>query len=167
MLLTAPALLQVAGCVGAALPGQAAGLAAGRDRGPGARHHRRRRRLRVRSSMVILVFVTGRQLQVNSLQALWPCECGVTAGAATARPRRAHTITAVARNISNMNHTHNCTQLHPHFRVGRAGELLFTLAKAFPKGRYHGYDISQQSVDAANKRWVDPQPLWGYRDGHR
>jgi hypothetical protein len=36
----------------------------------------------------------------------------------------------------------------------RAGELLFTLAKAFPRGRYHGYDISQQSVDAANKRCV-------------
>jgi SAM-dependent methyltransferase len=36
-----------------------------------------------------------------------------------------------------------------------AGELLFTLARAFPKGRYHGYDISQQSVDAANKRKQD------------
>lgn len=38
--------------------------------------------------------------------------------------------------------------------VRRAGELLFTLARAFPRGRYHGYDISQQSVDAANKRCV-------------
>lgn len=36
----------------------------------------------------------------------------------------------------------------------RAGELLFTLAKAFPNGRYHGYDISAHSLDAANKRWA-------------
>lgn len=33
-----------------------------------------------------------------------------------------------------------------------AGELLFTLARAFPNGRYHGYDISAHSLDAANKR---------------
>ncbi len=34
----------------------------------------------------------------------------------------------------------------------RAGELLFTLAKAYPKGRYHGYDISAKSLGLAHAR---------------
>lgn len=34
----------------------------------------------------------------------------------------------------------------------RAGELLFTLGKAYPKGMYHGYDISAKSLAIANAR---------------
>jgi len=36
----------------------------------------------------------------------------------------------------------------------RAGEVIFTLAKAFPKGKYVGYDISRKALDMANARCV-------------
>lgn len=34
----------------------------------------------------------------------------------------------------------------------RAGEVLFTLAKAFPQGKYIGYDISSKALTMASKR---------------
>ena len=39
-------------------------------------------------------------------------------------------------------------------RRGRAGEALLTLAAAYPKSTFHGYDIAQQSLDFAASRCV-------------
>ena len=41
----------------------------------------------------------------------------------------------------------------------RAGEALLTLAAAYPKSTFHGYDIAQKSLDCAASRRVAASPL--------